>query len=79
MQVSLALVDRADFLDHFSIHICILTTASSIRTARKRKLRELYSVATDSNAAPNPTSGDGNATSTLPPELSFLLDSELLR
>ena len=57
----------------------VLMDVSSIGTARKRKLRELFSVATEADAAPNPTYKDGDASAASPPELSFLLDSDLLR
>ena len=61
------------------MNIAMLMAASSIGTARKRKLRELYSVATEADAAPNPIFKDGDATAASPPELSFLLDSDILR
>jgi len=72
-------MDRANSGDHFDINGCILMAVSSIGTARKRKLRELFSIANEADAAPNLTSKDGDAVAAPLPELNFLLDSELLR
>ncbi len=57
----------------------VLMIGSSIVTSRKRKLRELFAVATDIDATPTADLRDADAPPTTPGESKFLLDSDILR
>jgi len=57
----------------------MLTVCSSIVQTRKRKLRELYAVATDENALPNHDFSDPDAPPTRPDEAKFLNDCDILK
>ena len=53
--------------------------SSSIVRSRKRKLRELYAVATDGDGALNLNKFDVDAPPTKPGETKFLLDTDILQ
>ena len=57
----------------------MLTTRRSITTSRKRKLRELFAVATDEDGIPNHDFSDPDAPTTTPAEKTFLIESDILR
>lgn len=57
----------------------MLIICSSIVKSRKRKLRELYHVATDGDGSPADDLTDLNAPPTTPAEAKFLLESDLLQ
>lgn len=54
----------------------VLTWCSSIVQSRKRKLRELYAVATDEDGIPNLDLSNLDAAPTAPAETSFLIDTD---
>ncbi len=57
----------------------MLTACRSITTSRKRKLRELFAVATDEDGIPNHDFSDPDAPTTTPAEKTFLIESDILR
>jgi chromatin modification-related protein VID21 len=71
--------DRANFCDHFDVRESILTACSSIVTSRKRKLRELFAVATDEDGIPNLDFSDPDAQPTTAAEAKFLFDADILQ
>lgn len=78
MQVSHVAFEREKFCDHFDIDSMVLIFRSSIVTARKRKLRELYAVATESDGIP---SYDTTSLDAKPPnaaETQFLFQTDIL-
>jgi len=79
MQVSAVLRDREKFARHFDIYIVMLMVGSSIVRSRKRKLRELFAVATDGQGIPNQNFQDPDATPTTPAESQFLTATDILQ
>lgn len=79
MQVRAVAVDRADFCDHFDMIYLMLTIPSAIVTSRKRKLRELYHVATEPNGLPNFDFTNPDAPPTTQVEAQFLVGSDILQ
>lgn len=79
MQVRIILQDGACFSDHFDIRQRVLTMCSAIVTSRKRKLRELFAVATQVEGIPNFDFTDPDAPPTNPAEAKFLLDCDILQ
>lgn len=71
------LIDRANFCDHFDTIKAVLTLCSSIVLSRKRKLRELFAVATDENVFPTFDPSDATAPSTTAAEQKFLIDCDI--
>ena len=57
----------------------MLTTLRSITASRKRKLRELFAVATDEDGIPDHDFSDPDAPTTTPAEKTFLIESDILR
>ena len=57
----------------------MLMISSAIVTSRKRKLRELYHVATEPNGLPNFDFTNPDAPPTTPGENQFLVDSDILQ
>lgn len=78
MQVRFISFNRAIFSHHFDILFAMLTIGSSIVRSRKRKLRELYALATDSNAALNTTTLDLDAPPSTPAEKNFIVETDIL-
>jgi hypothetical protein len=74
-----ASIDRAHFSRHFDVHKSVLTTCSSIASSRKRKLRELFAVATDHDGIPDYDFSDADAPWTTPAEEKFLNESDILQ
>ena len=72
-------IDRANFTDHFDVCCAILTCTSSIVLSRKRKLRELFAVATDQDGIPNFDFSNPDAPPATPAEAKFLIDSDILQ
>lgn len=79
MQVSPISIDRANFSDHFDMGIVVLTMRSAIVTSRKRKLRELFAVASVVDGVPNYNFKDPDAPPTTPAESQFLIDCDILQ
>lgn len=71
--------DSADFSVHFDGRYMVLIISSSIVTSRKRKLRELFAVATSTDGIPNLDLRDPDAPPTAPAELKFLFESDILQ
>lgn len=71
--------DRAQFSDRFDVQNMVLTLCRSIASSRKRKLRELFAVATDEDGIPNFDFSDPGATPATPAEQKFLNDSDVLQ
>jgi hypothetical protein len=57
----------------------VLIVCRSIASSRKRKLRELFAVATDQDGIPNFDFSDPDAPTTTPAEEKFLNDCDILR
>jgi chromatin modification-related protein VID21 len=57
----------------------VLTFCSAIVTSRKRKLRELFAVATEVDGVPNLDFSDPDAPATTQAEAKFLFDSDILQ
>lgn len=57
----------------------MLMTFSSIVRSRKRKLRELYALATDGDAALNTTAFDLDAPPSTQAETKFLIETDILQ
>jgi chromatin modification-related protein VID21 len=57
----------------------MLTICSAIVTSRKRKLRELFAVATAVDGIPNFDFGDPDAPPATQAEAKFLFDSDILQ
>lgn len=79
MQASHRQSCRGNLCDHFDANFVVLTACSSIRASKKRKLREVYCVATQRDALPlaNPSANDAK-----PPtqeEWLFLNDNAVLK
>lgn len=79
MQVRHISFDRGFFSDHFDIYDLVLTICSSIVTSRKRKLRELFAVATEIEGIPNHDFKDPDASPTTPAESQFLIEADILQ
>ncbi len=71
--------ESAKFSRHFDIELVVLMAGSSIVRSRKRKLRELYAVATDADAVANLNKFDIDAPPSTPAETKFLLDADILQ
>lgn len=71
--------DRADFSASDGVLFDVLTTLSSIVTSRKRKLRELFAVATHADALPQDAFGTTDAPAPTPAEWNFLQASDILQ
>jgi hypothetical protein len=71
--------ERADFSDHGDIYFGVLTSLSSIVTSRKRKLRELFAVATQSEGLPHPVLTNPDAPTTTPAEWQFLQANDIIQ
>jgi hypothetical protein len=78
MQVRAVSFDRADFSDYFDVRWRVLMICSSIVTSRKRKLRELFAVATEIEGIPNHDFTDPDAPPTNPAEAQFLVECDIL-
>jgi hypothetical protein len=78
MGVSLVSSESAQKSDHFDTRIGVLTICSSIVTSRKRKLRELYAIATAPDGVPNLDLTIADVPPTTQGERDFLEASELL-
>ncbi len=78
MQASSIPGDRENSRGHFDADMALLMICSSIVTSRKRKLRELFAIATESQGIPNHSFDDPDATPATPAESQFLLDSDIL-
>ena len=72
-----ALIDRARFSDCFDMRYSILTCRRSIASSRKRKLREVFAVATDEDGIPNYDFGDPDAPAATPAEERFLTQFDI--
>src|SRR6478736_926194 len=70
---------RADFSDRQDIFFGLLTCLSSIVTSRKRKLRELFAVATQSEGLPHPVLTNPDAPTTTPAEWQFLQANDIIQ
>lgn len=70
---------RADFSDHDDINFGVLTGLSSIVTSRKRKLRELFAVATQSEGLPLPVLTNPDAPTTTTAEWKFLQANDIIQ
>lgn len=79
MQVSSVSLNRADFSDHGNVIFGLLTCFSSIVTSRKRKLRELFAVATHSESLPHPVLTNPDAPTTTPAEWQFLQANDVFQ
>jgi len=79
MQVSSMSFDRENCCDYFDTIFMSLTCCSSIVTSRKRKLRELFAVATENDGIPNFDFANPNAKPTTPAESQFLLQTDILQ
>ncbi len=79
MQVRDGSFDGEKFSDHFDMRSVVLTIRSSIVRSRKRKLRELFAVATEGDAIPNHNFADPNAPPTTPAESQFLIETDILQ
>lgn len=79
MQVSCRQRCRADPCDHFGAIFVVLTACSSIRASKKRKLHEVYCVATQRDALPllDPPVNDAEAATK--EEWRFLNDNAVLK
>jgi hypothetical protein len=76
--VRIAAFDRAQFSDHFDGRHAALTIFRSIASSRKRKLRELFAVATDEHdGIPDLDSSDPDAPPTRPAESKFLAEFDI--
>lgn len=72
-------LDRARSSDSNETIFALLTHASSIVTSRKRKLRELYDVATPDHGGPNAASANYDAPTPSQAELQFLHHCDILK
>jgi hypothetical protein len=71
--------ERADFSDHGHMFFGMLTCLSSIVTSRKRKLRELFAVATQSEGLPHPVLTNLDAPTTTSAEWQFLQANDIIQ
>ena len=71
--------ERAIFSDHDGAIYGVLTPCSAIVTSRKRKLRELFAVATQVESLPNEAFANTDAPAPTPAENKFLHDSDILQ
>lgn len=69
----------ANFSDSKTVIIGLLTTCSSIVTSRKRKLRELFAVATQVESLPHDALANPDAPTTTPAEWQFLQANDILQ
>ena len=72
-------IERADFSDHGHLFFGMLTYFSSIVTSRKRKLRELFAVATQSEGLPHPVLTNLDAPTTTSAEWQFLQANDIIQ
>ena len=70
-------INRAHFCDYFDIEHPMLTACSSILTSRKRKLRELFAVATDEDGLPSYNFSNPDAPPATPAEKIFLTECDI--
>lgn len=70
---------RAEFSDSPGIIFIVLTPDSAIVTSRKRKLRELFAVATHVDALPQDVSANPDAPSATAAEWQFLQLNDILQ
>lgn len=79
MQVSRCQACRENPCDHFGAVLVLLTACSSIRASKKRKLREVYCVATQRDALPllDPPANDAETPTS--EEWRFLNDNAVLK
>jgi chromatin modification-related protein VID21 len=77
MQVRITLRDRAQLSDHFDMRFEVLTTCSAIVRSRKRKLRELFAIATEVDGIPNFDFSDPDALPTTETESKFLAECDI--
>lgn len=79
MQVSHIQSYRENPCDHFDVGFVFLTACSSIRASKKRKLREVYCVATQRDALPllDPSASDADTPTS--EEWRFLNDNAVLK
>lgn len=71
--------DGAIFSDHGHGIFDVLTASSAIVTSRKRKLRELFAVATHPDALPHDAFASPDAPAPTPAEWNFLQASDILQ
>jgi hypothetical protein len=79
MQVSCTLRDRANFSDSKDIIFEVLMVGSSIVRSRKRKLRELFAVATSPDGIPTYSITDPDAQPFNTAESHFLERCDILK
>lgn len=79
MRVSPHQACRENPCDHFGTILVILTACSSIRSSKKRKLREVYCVATQRDDLPLPNPSANDAETPTPEEWRFLNDNAVLK
>lgn len=79
MQVSRCQACRENPCDHFGPIFVILTACSSIRASKKRKLREVYCVATQRDALPLLDPPANDAEPSTQEERRFLNDNAVLK
>lgn len=79
MQVSLPCDDRAQFADSNDTIFGVLMLRSAITRSRKRKLRELFAVASAPEGIPTFTLGDPDAPPTNTAESKFLEGCDILQ
>jgi hypothetical protein len=71
--------ERADFSDQNEVLFAMLTACSAIVASRKRKLRELFAVATQAESLPQDAFANPDAPATTAAEWQFLQTSEILQ
>lgn len=79
MQVSSISNERAIFSDANDVFFALLTASSAIVTSRKRKLRELFAVATQADGLPQDAFANPDAPAATPAEWQFLQASDILQ
>ena len=72
-------MERAIFFDRNDTTFVMLTRSSAIVTSRKRKLRELFAVATHSEALPRDGFVNPDATEPTSAESQFLQANDILQ
>lgn len=77
--MSVCSVERANFSDSNEALFAVLTAVSAIVTSRKRKLRELFAVATQVEGLPQDAFANPDAPATTAAEWQFLQTSEILQ
>lgn len=77
--MSMRSFERADFSDQNEVLFAVLTACSAIVASRKRKLRELFAVATQTESLPQDAFANPDAPATTAAEWQFLQTSEILQ